>query len=112
MYNPALTRAAKIKFSELIEDLKEINEPSDEIAKDLMKVLVERETAQKIAVEATEIFNGKPADFNSIISIIEKHKQGSIDGDIESVSDNIGEVMNQLVDNSRWKFSIPDLKEM
>ena len=111
MYNPALTRAAKVKFSELIEDLKEINEPSDEIAKDLMKVLVERETAQKIAVEATEIFNGKPADFNSIISIIEKHKQGSIDGDIESVSDNIGEVMNQLVDNSRWKFSIPDLRE-
>ena len=35
MYNPALTRAAKIKFSELIEDLKEINEPSDDIAKDL-----------------------------------------------------------------------------
>ena len=77
-----------------------------------MKVLVERETAQKIAVEATEIFNGKPADFNSIISIIEKHKSNTlIDGDIESVSDNIGEVMNQLVDTSRWKFSIPDLRK-
>ena len=42
MYNPALTRAAKIKFSELIEDLKEVEEPSNDIAKDIMKVLVER----------------------------------------------------------------------
>ena len=79
MYNPALTRAAKIKFNELIEDLKEIQEPSNEIAKDIMKVLVERETAQKIAVEATEIFNGKPANFNEIISIIEKHKSNTPD---------------------------------
>jgi archaellum biogenesis ATPase FlaH len=79
MYNPALTRAAKIKFNELIEDLKDIQEPSNEIAKDIMKVLVERETAQKIAVEATEIFNGKPANFNDIISIIEKHKTNTPD---------------------------------
>jgi replicative DNA helicase len=111
MYNPALTRAAKIKFNELIEDLKEIQEPSNEIAKDIMKVLVERETAQKIAVEATEIFNGKPANFNEIISIIEKHKSNTPDEKIDSVSDNIGEVMNQLIDNTKWKFSISTLRE-
>lgn len=111
MYNPALTRAAKIKFSELIEDLKEVEEPSNDIAKDIMKVLVERETAQKIAVEATEIFNGKPANFNEIISIIEKHKSNTPDEKVESVSNNIGEVMNQLVDTTKWKFSISTLRE-
>jgi replicative DNA helicase len=111
MYNPALTRAAKIKFNELIEDLKEIQEPSNEIAKDIMKVLVERETAQKIAVEATEIFNGKPANFNEIISIIEKHKSNTPDEKVESVSNNIGEVMNQLIDTTKWKFSISTLRE-
>ena len=31
VFNPALTRAAKEKFSELIEDIKEVNEPKKEI---------------------------------------------------------------------------------
>ena len=35
IFNPALTRAAKEKFSELVEDIKEVQEPSKEIAKDL-----------------------------------------------------------------------------
>ena len=35
IFNPALTRAAKEKFSELVEDIKEIQEPSKEIAKEL-----------------------------------------------------------------------------
>ena len=29
-FNPALTRAAKEKFSELVEDIKEVQEPSKE----------------------------------------------------------------------------------
>ena len=32
IYNPALTRAAKEQFSELIEDIKETTEPSEAIA--------------------------------------------------------------------------------
>ena len=39
IFNPALTRAAKEKFSELVEDIKEIQEPSKEIAKDIMRTL-------------------------------------------------------------------------
>ena len=37
IFNPALTRAAKEKFSELVEDIKEVQEPSKEIAKDIMR---------------------------------------------------------------------------
>ena len=111
IHNPAMTQAAKIKFSEIIQDLKEVSEPSNEIAKDIMKVMIERETAQKIAIEATEIFNGKPANFSNIISIIEKHKQGQPDDKVESVTNNIGEVMNQLVDTTKWKFHISTLRD-
>jgi len=76
IFNPALTRAAKEKFSELVEDLKEVQEPSKEIAKDIMSILSNRDLAQRIAVEATEIFNGKDANFTEITSMIENHKQG------------------------------------
>ena len=75
IFNPALTRAAKEKFSELVEDIKEVQEPSKEIAKDIMRILSDRDLAQRIAVEATEIFNGKDANFTEITGMIEKHKQ-------------------------------------
>ena len=71
VFNPALTRAAKEQFSELLEDIKETQQPSKQIADDIIKILIERDVAQKIAIEATEIFNGKPADFNAITNIIE-----------------------------------------
>ena len=79
IFNPALTRAAKEKFSELVEDIKEVQEPSKEIAKDIMRILSDRDLAQRIAVESTEIFNGKDANFNEIVSMIEKHKQNTKD---------------------------------
>ena len=75
IFNPALTRAAKEKFSELVEDIKEVQEPSKEIAEDIMRTLSDRDLAQRIAVEATEIFNGKEANFTEITGMIEKHKQ-------------------------------------
>jgi hypothetical protein len=48
VFNPALTRAAKEQFSELLEDIKETQEPSKEIADDIIKILIERDVAQKI----------------------------------------------------------------
>ena len=74
IFNPALTRAAKEKFSELVEDIKEVQEPSKEIAKDIMRILSDRDLAQRIAVEATEIFNGKEANFTEITGMIDNHK--------------------------------------
>ena len=40
-----------------------------------MRILSDRDLAQRIAVESTEIFNGKDANFNEIVSMIEKHKK-------------------------------------
>ena len=111
VYNPASTRAAKEKFSELVEDLKEIQEPSKEIATDILQVMLDRDTAQRIAVEATEIFNGKVANFNEIEKIIDKHRESLPDTEIKSVTENIGELIDLLNVSSKWKFNLPTLRE-
>jgi len=110
MFNPALTRAAKEQFSELIEDIKQTQQPSKEIADDIVKILVERDVAQKIAIEATEIFNGRPADFNTIVSIIEKHKHGLPIEKIDAVTNDIGELIEKLNVVSKWQFNLTVLK--
>ena len=111
VYNPALTKAAKEQFSELIEDIKETTEPSEAIAKDIVNILAERDVAQRIAIEATEVFNGKPADFNIITKIIEEHKKGLPTEKLDAVTDNVEELIEQLEVTSKWQFNLMRLKE-
>jgi len=111
VYNPALTRAAKEQFSELVEDIKETTEPSEAIAKDIVNIMAERDVAQRIAIEATEIFNGKPAEFDIINKIIEKHKEGLPDEKLDAVTDNIEELIEQLNITSKWQFNLMRLQE-
>ena len=110
IYNPALTRAAKEQFSELIEDIKETSEPSEAIAKDIVHIMAERDVAQKIAIEATEVFNGKPADFNLITKIIDEYKTGLPTEKLDAVTDNVEELIKQLSVTSRWQFNLVELK--
>jgi len=110
VYNPAITRAAKEQLSELIEDIKETQEPSKEIADDIVKILSERDVAQRIAVEATEIFNGKPADFNTILSMIEKYKTGLPSEKLDAVTNDVVELLDRLNVVSKWQFNLTVLK--
>ena len=110
-FNPTLTRAAKEKFSELVEDIKEVQEPNKEIAKDIIRILSDRDLAQRIAVESTEIFNGKDANFSEIISMIENHKVGIDEEKNPAVTSSIDEVISLLDVTTKWKFNIPVLKE-
>ena len=111
IFNPALTRAAKEKFSELVEDIKEVQEPSKEIAKDIMRILSDRDLAQRIAVEATEIFNGKEANFNEIIGMIDKRKIIIDEDKAPAVTNNVDEVLDLLGMTTKWKFNIPMLRD-
>ena len=111
IFNPALTRAAKEKFSELIEDIREVQEPNKEIAKDIMRILSDRDLAQRIAVEATEIFNGKEANFTEITGMIDKHKSNVDEEKVPAVTNDVGEVLDLLDVTTKWKFNIPVLKE-
>ena len=110
VFNPALTRAAKEQFHELLEDIKETNEPSKQIADDIIKILIERDVAQKIAIEATEIFNGKAADFNFITNLIEKHKTGLPAQKLDAVTNDIDELLDELNVVSKWQFNINVLR--
>jgi len=110
-FNPALTRTAKEKFEELVTEIKQVTDPTPAIAKDIANIMVDRETAQKIAIEATEIFNGKPANFSEISKIIEGHKKNLPDEDIKPVTNDIGKVIEQLSVTTKWKFNIPVLSE-
>ena len=111
IFNPALTRAAKEKFSELIEDIREVQEPNKEIAKDIMRILSDRDLAQRIAVEATEIFNGKEANFADITGMIDRHKNNVDEDKVTAVTNDVGEVLDLLDVTTKWKFNIPILKE-
>ena len=111
IFNPALTRAAKEKFSELIEDIREVQEPNKEIAKDIMRILSDRDLAQRIAVEATEIFNGKEANFTEITGMIDRHKSNVDEEKVPAVTNDVGEVLDLLDVTTKWKFNIPVLKE-
>ena len=111
IFNPALTRAAKEKFSELIEDIREVQEPNKEIAKDIMRILSDRDLAQRIAVEATEIFNGKEANFSDITGMIDKHKSITDEDKVFAVTNNVDEVLDLLGMTTKWKFNIPMLRD-
>ena len=110
VYNPALTKAAKEQLSELIEDIKETTEPSEAIAKDIVHIMAERDVAQKIAIEATEVFNGKPADFNLITKIIDEYKTGLPTEKLDAVTDNVEELIKQLDITSKWQFNLGVLR--
>lgn len=111
VFNPALTTAAKEKFNDIIQDIKETAEPSPDLAKDIIRILKDRDVAQKIAVEATEIFNGKEANFSKIATLIEKHKENLINDDEPPVTNEIPDVLKALEVNSRWRFNIDSLKD-
>lgn len=110
-YNPALTRAMKIAISELIEDIREVEKPNNKIAEDIIQLLKERDVAQKVAVEATEIYNGAPANFSNIKKVIEDFENEKPVEEVDAVTDNIGELITQLQVTTKWKFNLQVLKD-
>jgi len=76
-----------------------------------MRILSDRDLAQRIAVEATEIFNGKEANFADITGMIDKHKKNVDEDKVPAVTNDVGEVLDLLDVTTKWKFNIPVLKE-
>ena len=110
VYNPALTRASKENFTVLIDEIRELELPSEKIANNIIRSLFKRRVANKIAVLATEIYNGRDTDFAEI------KKQLDIPFDDESdvyeyVTGNITNLIEKLKDNTKWKFNLPPLKQ-
>ena len=108
--NPALTRVAKQNFQSLIEDIESSSLPNAKIAHNILESLYKRRQANKIAVLATEIYNGKDADFSEIRKCLES----SIDDEGDTydyITSDVGELVEQLKDNTKFKFNLKPLQE-
>ena len=108
-YNPALTRTARNNFQLLLNEIRNEPKPKGEVVSDIVTAIHKRNLAHKIALIATEIYNGKDEGFNDIKKILDEQEEEPTD-DI-SVTNNIEELMKLVNVTTKWKFNLPTLQE-
>ena len=109
-YNPALTRASKHNFSELVDELRNEEEPNQNVIGDIIESLHRRNMAHKIAVMATDIYNGKSEDFNQIKNILD-NPQIIEESNGEAVTSNVDELLDLIDVTTKWNFNLQSLHE-
>jgi len=108
-YNPALTRAARVNFESMVDEIREEQEPSEDVAADILTAVHKRNLAHKVAVVATDIFNGHDRSFNDIKDLLEDTQTETQEE--EAVTDDIGELMDSLDIQTKFEFNLPSLHE-
>jgi replicative DNA helicase len=112
VYNPALTRVAKTNFLNLIDEIKNEKMPNENVADDILDSMYKRSLAHKIAVEATNIYNGGDASFNTIQGFIDE-AENQVEEDGDAVTDDIGKLIKEIDADTQYKFGdIPDLRKL
>ena len=109
VYNPALSKAARDNFNVLINEIKDIELPNEKIAQNIIRALFKRRVAEKVAVLANEIYNGSDTDFTEI----KKQLDVTFDevNEYQYVTGNITDLIDQLKDNTKWKFNLEPLRD-
>ena len=112
VYNPSLTRASKINFVNLIDEIKSEKLPNKDVAKDILDSMYKKSVAHRIALEATNIYNGGDASFLTIKNYVDE-----IENEVEeiegSVTDDIEELIKELDEDTQYSFGdIPDLRRL
>ena len=110
VYNPALTRTSKENFLNLLEEIKEQELPNKKIASNILKAMHKRNVAQKIAVQATEIFNGKEEALSSIQNLLDSSNEVEKE-EYDCVTSDIDNLLDALKDKTKWKFNLAPLRE-
>ena len=108
-YNPALTRAAKLNFESLIQEIKKESEPNEEVASDIIDAVHKRNLAHKVAVIATDIFNGQDKSFNEIKQLLDNTEEDK--DEHEAVTEDIPELLDSLDIQTKFEFNLPSLHE-
>jgi len=111
VYNPATTRAKRENFDALVQEIKELELPNENIANNIIRALYKRRIANKIAVLATEIYNGKDSDFSEIKKELEISLDDINKDEYEYVTSDVTSLIDKLKDNTKWKFNLTSLKE-
>ena len=110
VYNPATTRAKKENFDTLVKEIKELELPNETIASNIIRALYKRRIANKIAVLATQIYNGKDSDFSEIKKELEISFDDIDKDEYEYVTSDVSSLIDKLKDNTKWKFNLSSLK--
>jgi len=108
-YNPALTRAAQVNFKSMVNEIKDEQEPNENVVEDILSAVHKRNLAHKVAVVATDIFNGHSRSFNDIKDLLEG-TQEEIQEE-EAVTDDIGQLIESLEIQTKFEFNLPSLHE-
>ena len=112
VYNPALTRVAKTNFLNLVDEIKNEKMPNENVADDILDSMYKRSLAHKIAVEATNIYNGGDASFNTIQGFIDE-AENQVEEDGDAVTDDIGKLIKEIDADTQYQFGdIPDLRKL
>ena len=109
-YNPALTRASKHNFSEMVDELREEDEPNKNVIGDIIESLHRRNLAHKIAVMATDIYNGKGEDFVPIKNLLDNPHVIEESND-DAVTSNVDELLSLIDVTTKWNFNLQSLHE-
>ena len=108
-YNPALTRAARINFESMVDEIRNEQEPNENVVEDILTAVHKRNLAHKVAVVATDIFNGHSRSFNDIKDLLEGTQEEVQEE--EAVTDDIGELIESLEIQTKFEFNLPSLHE-
>tara|TARA_R110002012_G_scaffold93494_1_gene226671 strand:+ start:928 stop:2136 length:1209 start_codon:yes stop_codon:yes gene_type:complete len=108
-YNPALTRAAQVNFRSMVDEIRDEQEPNEDVVEDILSAVHKRNLAHKIAVVATDIFNGHSRSFNDINALLEGTHEEVQEED--AVTDDIAELMDSLDIQTKFSFNLPSLNE-
>jgi replicative DNA helicase len=111
VYNPASTRAKRENFDFLIQEIKELPLPNEKIANNVIRSLFKRRIANKIAVLATEIYNGKDADFSEIKKELELSFDDIDKDEYDYITSDVNSLIDKLKDNTKFKFNLPMLRD-
>jgi len=111
VYNPAITQAARKNFLLLMDEIRNEDEPNKEIVKDILQTIHDRDIAQKIAVKATDIFNGSHADFSEIRKIMDDHNSEIETEDLNKVTSSVDELVKLLDVTTKYTFNISTLRQ-
>ena len=111
VYNPASTRAKRENFYSLIDEIKSLTLPSENIANNIIRSLFKRRIANKIAVLATEIYNGKDSDFAEIKKELEISFDDIDKDEYEYITSDVNSLIDKLKDNTKFKFNLPMLRD-
>ena len=109
VYNPALTKASKENFNVLIDEIKDTSLPNEKIAQNIIRSLFKRSIAQNVARLATDIYNGSDSDFTEIRKQLDVTFEEV--NDYDYVTGNITDLIDQLKDNTKWKFNLEPLRD-